>query len=199
MIYTIGSQRAENVYYIRKTGGGAYTAAQITPAADVFYFWELNTARLQRHNSVSLVMIRATAMDGPGSPAFEYATPLAGTAGGIVLPAVASVAIKHASGLSGRSFRGRSYWIGLSTSHLSNADTIIQGSANTFAAIYNTLRTSLATAGHQLCVASLYSGVTIVNGYKRAVPRAQGVLTPISSSTCGTGIDTQRHRKAAQL
>lgn len=195
MVYTLQGQRCENVYYV--TNGAVATLANLQSLWTIFRDWEQNTARLDRSVHVQCVLIALTALDGPGAPYYENAVnPTIG--GGINVasaPAFVSVAIKHTTGKAGRSFRGRSYWIGLITDWILGVQNIPAASANSLAGRYNTLRASLLAAGWQFCICSQYSGVQVVNGYRKAIPRASGILTPVTASTCETGIDTNRHRK----
>lgn len=199
LVYVVGLQRVENVYWIKKTGGGNFTAADLDTVSGVFYAWENLVARLRRHTGTHCDIFRATAMHSPGAPFVEYVMNLNGSLAGTNIPTVATVAVKHGTGLSGRSFRGRSYWIGLATGQVASVDTITATAQVDLIFAYNDLRTRLLAAGYVFCVCSLYSGVTIVNGRRRAIPRAAGILTPVVASTCGIGIDTQRHRKAPQI
>lgn len=193
MIYTMAGQRMQNVYHVTK--GVPASSADLVALWTIFKDWENLSAKGTRASACVLVLITLTALDSAGAPFYEAGVVpnIAGAGAGMPMPSVASVTIKHTTGLAGRSFRGRSYWIGLLAAWQANADTIQQGIANTLAGYYNTLRTNLATAGWQFSVASKYSGVD-ANG--RAIPRVTGILTPITGSTCEVGIDTQRHRKA---
>ena len=193
MIYLLNVTRMENVYWV--TNGGPATSGNLTSLWTLFRDWEQNTARAQRPTAVSLQLITITAMDSAGAPFYEAAVSpaIAGSLGQVSLPAVMSLACKHTTGLTGRSYRGRTYWIGLTRDDQENPDNIKATRRDGIQAALNTLRTNLATAGWAFSVASLYSGVDS-NG--RAVPRAAGVLTPVTATTVELGYDTQRHRKA---
>jgi hypothetical protein len=195
MIYQTPSGRCENVYKV--SSGAPATLANLQALWTVFRDWENATARAGRSNSIQLVLITLTANDNAGAPYYEAAVlpVIGGTVVVVPLPMVNSVAIKFTTGQQGRSKRGRSYWIGLTVNHTVNFETLTVAWASNLVGYYNTLRASLVTAGFPLQINSLYSGVTVVNGYRRAVPRAAGVLTPVTSVSCEVGLDTQRHRK----
>ncbi len=192
MIYLFGATRCQNVYHVTK--GAAATSGDLTSLWTVFRDWEQNTARNFKSTNTALVLISLTATDGPGAPFYELAPNpnIFGSVAGTNVPSYTTIAIKHTSGKQGRSYRGRTYWIGLTTSLLATQDAISTANATALAGYFNTLRTNLATAGWQFCVASRYSGV---NASGKAIPRASGILTPITASSCESYVDTQRHRK----
>jgi hypothetical protein len=115
--------------------------------------------------------------------------------GGFAQPPFVTLAIRHITNTAGRSHRGRTYWIGIYDGMRTTPESILQVTADTLAGYYNTLRTQALAAGFTFVVASRYSGVTLVNGRKRAVPRVNGIMTPIVSSIAERFLDTNRHRK----
>lgn len=195
LIYSYNGQRIENVYHATK--GSPANVADLNALVTLFRTWENGTAKARRSVACSLVQIDATALDGPGAPVVTVPIlpAIAGTHASSAAPCYTTIAIKHTSGLGGRSFRGRTYWIGVGQAWLGGGDLIAQSEADLVAGYYNTLRTQLLAGGWTFCIASKYSGVVIVNGRRRAVPRAQGILTPVLASTCERGLDTNRHRK----
>jgi len=192
MIYTYYSQRVENVYHCTK--GSPATAEDLEDLWQIFHDWELNTGRSGRHPGCSLVLIVLRAMDSAGAPVYEAAPSpvIAGTGSGSPMPLVASVAIKHTTGLGGRSYRGRSYWIGLTMNSVEDGDKISALAAAALAGKYNTLRSDLDAAGWTFVIVSKYSGV---DEDGKAIPRSEGIMTAVTASSCEQGIDTQRHRK----
>lgn len=196
LIYLIGTNRVENVYHV--TRGTPATLAELQALWGTFRTWEDGTAKASRGGQASLIHIVCTALDSANAPIYEAAVipPIVGSIVSTAMPDVVSVAIKHTSGQQGRSQRGRTYWIGLTQASIAGGGFILQAAATAFQGVYNTLRTQLAIAGWQFCVASKYSGVSVINGYRRPIPRDVGILTPITASSCETSIDTQRHRKA---
>lgn len=196
MIYTYNGQRMENVYYVSK--GSPASAGDLVAIATVFKDWENVTARILRHGSCSLVLISLHALDSAGSPAYDLpvSPPLAGTQGNMAMPSYVTIAVKHTSGLGGRSYRGRSYWIGLASGYVTSTDLVTIAFSNSVTAAYNTLRANLATAGWTMEIVSRYSGI---DSDKKPIPRVSGIMTPILASQCGIGLDTQRHRKLPQV
>lgn len=196
LVYTYGSQRVENVYHVTK--GSPASLADLQALWTVFKDWENVTGKLWRSTSATLVLIMLTALDNAAAPYYEAApNPVisGSNATGAVI-GVVSVAVKHSTSGLGRSKRGRTYHVGLGANTIATPDTLTTAAAAGLAAMYNTLRTVLATAGWTFVINSKYSGVEIVNGRRRAIPRAAGVMQAILGSTCEIGLDTQRHRKA---
>lgn len=191
-VYTLNTQRMINVYYV--TNGAVATLANCITVAGLFKTWENGTNKPLRSNGTNMVSIDAAAMDGAGSPIYTLPVlpVIVGTGGGGAQASYISIAVKHTTGLGGRSYRGRTYWIGLNGSSIVGADYISTGYQANISGSYTTLRSQLATAGYTMGVASLYSGVDV---YGQPIPRVTGFLTPILSSDCGVALDTQRHRK----
>lgn len=195
MIYTWQNQRMQNVYCVSK--GTPATTGDVAQVFALFESWERNVAKNRRHGLVACTQCDVTALDAIGAPVKSgiFFPTINGALGTNPLPAFVSLAVKHTTGLSGRSFKGRTYHIGLTTGQAPLGDQISQADADSTATIYNTLRTTLLASGYTFMVASRYSGVTIVNGYRRAVPRAVGIMTPVVQSVAERYLDTQRHRK----
>jgi len=192
MVYNLNTIRMVNVYWFTK--GSPATLADLTSLANVLKTWENTAAKTYRTTGTSFVSVDCAAMDSAGLPV--YTLPILPAIFGVVntpsLPSYASIAIKHTTGLGGRSYRGRTYYIGVGQNMLNGADMITTTVQANISGTYTTLRSSANTAGFTMCVASLYHGV---DGSGKPIPRLSGILTPILSSDCGIGLDTQRHRK----
>jgi hypothetical protein len=170
------------------------TSANLLTVAGIIENWERNVAKNQRSISVQAVRCTLTALDGPGAPFLQqtYALPLInGAINAAAYPPNVSLAVALRSGLSGRSFRGRVYHIGLAQTTNLSAGLVSAAVAAAIAAIYDTLRSSLATAGFPLQVLSLYSGV---DGAGHKIPRDAGLLTPVTQIACGLRLDSMRKR-----
>lgn len=195
MIYTWQNQRVQNVYCVTK--GSPANNADLSQVFTLFENWERNVARNRRHGLVACTQCDVTALDFVGAPVKSgiFFPTINGVLGTSPLPAFVSLVVRHTTGLSGRSHRGRTYHIGLTQGQAPLGDQISQGDADATATIYNTLRTTLLGSGWTFVVASRYSGVEIVNGRRRAIPRAQGIMTPVVQSVAERYLDTNRHRK----
>lgn len=186
LIYSLFNQRCENVFFVR-SGTGISNAAS-DRIKDVFAAWWTNTYRNQLGNSVSLILIITDAMDAANGQHREYTTgwTAAGGLGNSCLPGGTTTAVKHASGVRGRSYRGRSYVCGIATGDVSNG-LISAARRDGYAAAFNTLRTNLAAdAGPDEFV--------VVSFMSNGVWRNQGTVTPVVSSSAHQNIDSQRRR-----
>lgn len=112
-----------------------------------------------------------------------------GTHLGAALPNNVTLAIKKSSGLTGRSARGRTYWIGCARTEL------VSTNENLFETVYvaaivdavDDIRTKIAATG-------LWAP-TLVSRYTGGVQRAAGEKFPwIASSAVNNAVDTQRGR-----
>lgn len=102
------------------------------------------------------------------------------------LPNNASFAIKRTSGFSGRSARGRIFWMGMCDSYLSSTNTVASVSANSMVSWLEGLDAAIAS-----------EGVTpvIVSRFNAGVPRTTGVTYVITDwSYTDLQVDTQRGR-----
>lgn len=194
LIFQMGVHRMENVYHV--TRGTPATLAQLTALWTTFRNWHDSWGRTLQHTSCQLVLISITALDGPGAPFHEaqVSPALVGLQVAAPMPTYVSFAVKHSTGKQGRSYRGRTYVCGLANSWGALPDGTTPANAATIANVWNTLRTAyLVPAGWTFSVLSLYSGV---DDDGKAIPRAAGILTPVTGSSCEVNYDTQRHRKA---
>lgn len=188
LVYTLHGQRIQNVFNVRSGGGLASADADRIEA--VFAAWYTNTARLQCSSQMSLVLIVLDALDASAGLHREYTT--GWTAPGSVGTAVKSTgvtsAVKLATGLRGRSYRGRIYWPGIHDGAISNASSQINSTfRDAIAAAVNTLRTSLSagTPSDKLVVVSY-----MTNG----AYRAEGVATDVTQASAHLNLDSMRRR-----
>lgn len=192
MVYTYNTQRIANVYFFSRAA--PYTLAQLQSLAAILQGWDNTWLKPQRINQGNWVGCFTKAMDGPGSPVWDLIPilPQTGTATGAGYPAYVCLAVRHTTGLSGRSYRGRSYISMFPTSVAATVDTCSVALSNQLSTAFLNLRTLTAAGGHVFSIVSMYSGVDSLG---RAIPRAAGIATPVLTSECGIGFDTQRHRK----
>lgn len=112
-----------------------------------------------------------------------------GTHAGQVLPNNVTFAIKKASGRTGRSARGRIFWIGIPETELNSANenNIKQTYATSIVADIEFIRTSIAAEG-------LWEPV-IVSRWSDGVKRSPGTTFPwVSTSNVDLRVDTHRGR-----
>ncbi len=185
-------QTLQNVFYVTK--GSPATTADLTALAGIYENWERNTARTRRNVQITSTRVECTALDAAGAPQVIHPYPLpaiVGTVNSAVTP-VLTAAITLRTGLAGRSYRGRLYWVGIGTNQQATVETMTSAFQADMVTIHNTLKTALAAGGWTWVVMSYYSGIDI-NGKK--IPRLSGLMTPVTTFSCDQYVDTQRHRK----
>jgi hypothetical protein len=184
-IYTLDGQRCENVhYYIVDETPNVDTAEDLC----VSYVAWWNTIR-KGHSptALSLVLVRATIMENEFDPGIEYSTglPVTGTQNTNPLPNNCTIAVKWTTGFRGRSFRGRTYALGLTEevctlSHLNSGDLAV------WTTDYGELIALDTDVGPGIMgIASKFSG---------GVERTTGVITPVTNVFIDGTIDSQRRR-----
>jgi hypothetical protein len=202
-IYLHHNQRIQNVYHVR-TVGRSPTAADCAAATDVIKNWWTptvnNPIRTLTNGLVSLSKIEAVSLDSVGGPFHEQVQNpiLVGTQVANALPAYVSLCVRWGSAKAGRSFRGRTYMCG-PHSAIGNDGLFTVAYAGQVQTAFTTLLNAFTAAGFQMVIASKYSGVQMVNGYRRGIPRASGITTPIISVSVERGPDTRRSRKIPHL
>jgi hypothetical protein len=186
LVYTLYSQRIENVFNVRS--GGGLAVADADRIQTVFSTWWNTNARPQVSISTSLVLMVFDALDAAASLHKEYTTgwTAVGSNGSAALPGGSTTSIKLATGTRGRSYRGRIYWPGLPAANVT-AGLISTAYRDALATAVNALRTSLA--------ADVASDKLVVVSYcANGVWRTTGVATEITSASGHTLVDSQRRR-----
>lgn len=187
LIYLLNGITAENVLYVHK--GSPYSLADLQAVRTIVNSWDAATWFNARGIGCTLVRIRTKALDASGSPMedFTLPTPRAGSINSPLLPGNASFAIKLSTGRTGRSFRGRLYFVGLTSAVLgTTANQILASTSTLFVSWLNTLLSNLATGGHTLGVVSYRSN---------HVFRANGLFTQaVNWVAVDNNIDSMRRR-----
>lgn len=186
LIYSLFAQRIENVFNVR-SGGGVLTADADRIEA-VFANWWTTSMRNQVTSSASLVTIILDALDAASSLHKEYTSgwTAPGLMGGTPFPGGTTTSVKLATGIRGRSYRGRIYWPGLTVNQVTNG-LLTTTARDAIATSVNLLRTSLAAdvASDRLVVVSYcQDGAWLTNG----------VATEITSASAHLLVDSQRRR-----
>lgn len=184
-VFVWNGQYVENVHhYLVDETPSVDTCESL--AASYVAWWDANMKGVMS-SEVTLTMLRATIMETETSPGIEYTTglPIVATGATQGCPNNVTVAIRWLTGLRGRSYRGRTYHIGLQENQVEysyvNAPTI-----SGLTTIYGDLIALSTNVGPAImCVASKYH-----NGAERAV----GVATPVTNVQIDRYCDSQRRR-----
>lgn len=182
--YLYDGQRVENVFHVRASVTAGLT--EMTAAAVAFANWWNNNGKPISPTTVSLVSILVKTLSTPIDPGIEYTDglPSAGTSAGAQLPNNATLAVKWITAFRGRSYRGRTYHIGLMETQVVG-NTVDPGALNLIKAAYQGLLVGLQSAGFPLVV-----GSKIGNKLERFI----GLSTPVVSLQIDPIVDSQRRR-----
>lgn len=181
--YLYDGQKCVNVFHVNYALGSG--PDHFVAIADIFKDWMVGLKAFQP-STCSLRTIAITDLNEENGESREIGTglPIVGTGATAQLPNNVTIAVKWTTGQSGRSFRGRTYHIGLCEGNVvaNRLDDVTVGYMTTS---YNYLLSALATEGYVLVVRSI-----ILNGG----PRFAGVQTPILNATIDPTLDSQRRR-----
>lgn len=186
LVYSLFAQKMMNVFNVR-SGGGVLTADADRIEA-VFANWWTTSMRTQVTTSLSLVTIVLDALNAEASLHKEYTSgwTAPGLMGGTPFPGGTTTSVKLATGIRGRSYRGRIYWPGLTINQVTNG-LVTTTARDAIAVSANLLRTSLAAdvASDKLVVVSYCQDGSWLT---------EGVATEITSASAHLLVDSQRRR-----
>lgn len=184
-IFVWDGQRVQNVHYYLVDEFPDLTTAQ--DLAEAYIAWWDAGMKARTPTNLQLVMVVATIMEEENSPGLEVTTglPLTGNNASPSLPNNVSVAVKWNTAFRGRSYRGRTYHIGL-VEFVVTGNTIDTG----YATDLQTLYTDLLVLDTDVGPARMGVASKISNGAFRTV----GVITPVESVTVDRTVDSQRRR-----
>lgn len=163
------------------------TLLQVQNAVGAFETWAGQAASRQWSNDTFLFRIIGTDMSVADSFQEDRTLPvaLAGTVVSPALPANVSFVTGLRTGMAGRSFRGRKYWMSLPENQLIG-DFLLPAFQTAIVAAVADLQADMLLAGFQMVVASFFA-----NG----LPRLAALLTDVLQiTTIDSRADTQRRR-----
>lgn len=192
MIYNCLGQKVENVYhFLQGDGATPPSEAQMTAVAVALEAWEHGSAVAMRNTSTILtnIIVRDLTSESAGAIEHTPTTSVTGVQTSAALANNVTVAVKWTTRLHGRSFRGRSYHIGMYLTAVSGNQltTVANGD---FQSRYDALRTQLETiAGISFVVLSFAH-----NKFWRDTALA----TRIIQCSIDPNLDSQRRRLAGR-
>lgn len=137
-------------------------------------------------NENELINTRVTDLTTQFSNSIEYSTglPIPGDANSSAAPNNVTLSVTWLTAFRGRSYRGRTYHIGLTEANI--AQNEVSGTYRGYmAAFYGALFTSVPSTGEEMVVVSYFQG---------GEPRAEGLATPIIGISIDAVVDSQRRR-----
>lgn len=185
-VYNWSGQIVENVFHYEHPSG-APTLADLTALTDaVREYISTNLVPLMA-DTITLLRVVGKLIDVADGLFFVSTTglPQAGGGGSPALPNNVSAAYSWRTSAAGRSFRGRSFVVGLQEGHVVE-NNLTTAAANAFGTALHGLAGVAADDGWEMVIVSKFSG---------GAPRAAGVTTPVTASFfTNTVIDSQRRR-----
>lgn len=194
---TSNGQKVANVYHVLSNVPWTTDLLNFL-AVDVRSWWEGST-RIERNGQTCLVEV--CARDMTTSTGLQVCVPHGLANCGLdpsdPMPGNATIAIKHGTGQSGRSRRGRSYWVGMSEDVV-NGNVVDSTWLGQVVQDMDELRAAINNSQRTLVVASTHSGSTcdVARCKKIPTPRASGITTPITGFAADANVDSQRRRLA---
>lgn len=185
MIFSVLGQRVENVYHVRNFS--PYLTEDLLLLGNWFIGWWTGNFQEWTPPEVSLVMVVCTALDTQTSPSIEVTLGLPAVGEGIaytVAPTNVTCSVRWTTGHRGRSYRGRTFHVGL-------AKEFITG--NTI----NSTPIGYLQAGYGVLINEenlLPGGLVILSKYANKAPREEAVATPVTGVFVDNTVDSQRRR-----
>lgn len=184
--YNSNGQVACNVFNV-DVGDEPNVSSMTTLGALVKLWWDTYVKPIT-HLSTSLQQIELYDISSANDDGIVYTTglPSAGTLGGGPMPNNVSVVTKLLTGLTGRSRRGRKYFVGISDSSIATGRQTIT----------STFQTALATAWNELLDALIAEGFNLVitSLISQGAPRTSGLNTFVTGFTTNLTLDSMRRR-----
>ncbi len=188
LIFTLNGEPVQNSFYARLVGG--YTLTDLQDLADAI---DLQVAVIWQSDQPPEVSYVRTDVRGLASVNDKVATQnlsaYVGTAGSQALPNNVTFSIKKGSGLTGRSARGRIFWIGIPEGNItpSNENFITAAYAAVIVTNVDAIRLTIPTVG-------VWEPV-LVSRIEDKVKRDPAVTFPwVSTSNVNTRVDTHKGR-----
>lgn len=175
---------AVNVYHMFLENG--WNANELETACAALKDWWDDDLKAEVSSTVTLETIRARDLSSETGAQLDYTTGLPITAGSAAAsaPNNCTFAVQWRTALSGRSYRGRTFHVGLTTTKYS-ANQLTPANATEFETIYGGLIEAIGTAGYNMVVLSRYANGT---------QRNEGVYTNITSCRINRVLDSMRRR-----
>lgn len=177
-------QHVENVFHV--DGPAVWSAVEAEAVMLTFKNWWVGSWQAYSPTTLSLEMITLRPLDSPVAPGWVYVDglPVAGTETSPQLPNNVTYAVKWSTSFTGRSYRGRTYHLGLCEEQVAG-NTLETTYRDHAIAAYAGLITMMIAADVLLVVASRISA---------GAERFAGLSTPIMSATVDPTVDSQRRR-----
>lgn len=177
-------QKMENVFHVQ--AASPMGVVELSGVSLIIADWWAGNLKAAQAANVTATKIIARALDSLTAPSIEWSGIPLGPAidTGVPLPGNVTFAVKWFTALGGRSYRGRTYHVGLADGYVTGQS--LKGTAvAAFTIAYGHLIADLADEDYTLVVASRFSG---------KAERTTGVATEVIGCTIDGFLDSQRRR-----
>lgn len=188
MVYKVGTEFCENVLWFKFAGRP--TPANLIGLKDMLLAWYNTDVQPYQAGEAVLNKLKFVDMTAPNGIYLEFPVLTDNQGGNVsaILPSNVTVAIKHLTGFTGRSYRGRTYWIGLAEGMVTGDGLNAGVAANLVTSFDNLIAAAAANS----------SPWVVVTRYENKQPRLVGGANTIISNSCDGIIDSQRRRLAGR-
>lgn len=197
MVYGTHGGIAENVYHVKGTGTVTDQDLLATKLMDAMVAWDASDASVYRSNEIPLSHVRVRDIGQQSGPAWERAVSQFGQQASPALPDNVTLAVKWVTARSGRSYRGRTYLVGLPIA-AATQDHVTDVMVPNIPVHYTNLVgvvSGLDVLGTGLASAQL----VVVSASSNKAARATALCTPIVKAVLADGnLDSQRRRLAGR-
>jgi hypothetical protein len=147
-----------NVHHVKHVDGSSWNATQLQAMNSLIANWDLANLASLRVTDFTLQQVTGRDLSTQNGAESSFGASVAGGDAGGAMPENVTFALKKVTGLSGRSFRGRLYHIGIARTHVT-ADTVNSTYAASLVTAYDALLTAVAgVANCKYCILRSQSG-----------------------------------------
>lgn len=178
-------QKVVNIFHFHKDGG--WSAADLGNLAQAVMDWWIADIKPLVNQSVKLESVSARDLSTEsGASALKIpAVDQIGTGDVSTLPNSATLAVSLRTGKNGRSYRGRSYFVGIDPTEV-DKNTVSQSYTTAVQTAYNALRSTVAP--------SLACEMCVVSRYHNKARRDTAETNTVTAVTIDPTVDSQRRR-----
>jgi hypothetical protein len=171
---------------------GGWSSSDLNDLCIALNSWVIGEVLPLMSNDTTYTGSAAVDMSAPGQEGVEVPVSPAEEGGNVVagLPNNVTAAIKFLTGFTGRSNRGRNYFIGLGENQ-ATGNTLSDSAQSAIQAAFEALGGYLVGLGADHVVASLYSGV---DSEGHPIPRSAGVVHSVTQYAMDNLLDSMRRR-----
>jgi len=188
--FTVFGQNCVNTLWFKKSGG--WDETDLNDLCVALNSWVIAELLPLMTNDLSFTGSSAVDMSAEGQEGVEVPVSPAEEGGNVVagLPNNVTAAIKFLTGFTGRSNRGRNFFVGLGENQ-ATGNTLAGATQTAIIAAYDALASYLTDLTADHVVASLYSGV---DEEGHPIPRVAGVTKVVTQYAMDALLDSMRRR-----